>query len=255
VKTTILWFRRDLRLRDHPALHAARERADRLVPVFVLDDRLIHGRHASGARTQFLLDCLNDLDAALEKRDTRLVVRHGPPERELAALARETGATELHFSADVTPFARARGRRVAEALADMEVELHAHPGQYVADVPGDVRTKAGTPQTVFGHYYRAWLDDGRREVLPAPRALPPLPSGLAKGRTLRSAVSASSRRWMIPRPVASMLPAPGCARSSTGRCGSTPTTTTRSAATTRPASRPICALAASRRASSRTRCR
>ena len=181
MKTAILWFRRDLRVHDHPALHAAGERADRLVPVFVLDDRLIHGRHASGARTQFLLDCLNDLDAALRERDTRLVVRHGPPERELAALVRETGATELHFSGDVSPFARARGRAVAEALVDGGVELHAHPGQYVADAPGEVRTKAGKPQTVFSPYHRAWLDDGRRDVLPAPRKLPPLPSGLAKG--------------------------------------------------------------------------
>jgi deoxyribodipyrimidine photo-lyase len=63
--TAILWLRRDLRLHDHPALHAARAGADRLVPVFVLDDRLLHGRHASGPRTQFLLECLSDLDAAL----------------------------------------------------------------------------------------------------------------------------------------------------------------------------------------------
>ena len=181
MKTAILWFRRDLRVHDHPALQAARGRADRLVAVFVVDDRLIHGRHASGARTQFLLECLSDLDAALQQRDTRLVVRHGPPERELETLVRETGATELHFSADVTPFARDRGRVVAEALAETGVELHAHPGQYVADAPGDVRTKAGTPQTVFGHYYRAWLEDDRRDVVPAPLELPPLPGGLAKG--------------------------------------------------------------------------
>jgi deoxyribodipyrimidine photo-lyase len=182
VKTAILWFRRDLRVHDLPALHAARERADRLVPVFVFDDRLIHGRHASGARTQFLLECLSDLDAALQKRDTRLVARHGRPDRELAMLVRETGATELHFSADVTPFARDRGRAVADALAKLDVELHAHPGQYVADAPGEVLTKAGKPQTVFSPYHRAWLDTGRREVLPAPRRLPPLPGGLAKGR-------------------------------------------------------------------------
>jgi deoxyribodipyrimidine photo-lyase len=182
VKTAILWFRRDLRVHDHPALHAARERADRLVPVFVFDDRLIHGRHSSGARTQFLLECLGDLDAALRKGDTRLVVRHGPPERELAALVRETGASELHFSADVTPFARDRGRAVADALTELDVELHAHPGQYVADAPGEVLTKAGKPQTVFSPYHRAWLDAGRRELLPAPRKLPPLPSGLPKGR-------------------------------------------------------------------------
>jgi deoxyribodipyrimidine photo-lyase len=182
VKTAILWFRRDLRVHDHPALQAAAEHADRLVPVFVLDDRLIHGRHASGARTQFLLECLRDLDRALQQRDTRLVVRHGPPERELEALVRETGATELRFSADVTPFARARGRAVANALAKLDVELHAHPGQYVSEAPGEVLTKAGKPQTVFSPYHRAWLSTGRRDVLPAPRKLPPLPSGLAKGR-------------------------------------------------------------------------
>jgi deoxyribodipyrimidine photo-lyase len=182
MKTSILWLRRDLRLHDHPALHAARADADRLVAVFVLDDRLLHGRHASGARTQFLLECLAGLDAELDRRGTRLVVRHGPPERELAALVDETGATELHFSADVTPFARGRGQAVADALSEFGVELHAHAGLYVADAPGEVRTKAGKPQTVFSPYHRAWLDDPRRDVLGAPHKLPPLPSGLAKGR-------------------------------------------------------------------------
>jgi deoxyribodipyrimidine photo-lyase len=182
VTTAILWFRRDLRIRDQPALQAAREHAERLVPAFVLDDRLLHGRHASGARTQFLLECLDDLDSALAQRGSGLVVRHGPPERELAELARATGATELHFSADVTPFARARGRAVSDALADSGVELHAHPGLYAADAPGDVRTKAGRPQTVFSPFHRAWLAAPRRDVLGAPRKLPPLPAGLVKGR-------------------------------------------------------------------------
>jgi len=180
--TALLWFRRDLRLHDHPALHAARADVDWLVPVFVFDDRLLHGRHASGPRTQFLLECLAGLDAALEQRGTRLVVRHGPPERELAALVDETGAGELHFSADVTPFARGRGRSVARALEDRDVAVHAHPGLYVADAPGEVRTKAGKPQTVFSPYHRAWLDTPRRDLLGPPRKLPPLPSGLAKGR-------------------------------------------------------------------------
>ncbi len=177
--TAILWFRRDLRIHDHPALEAARQHADSLVPVFVLDDRLLHGRHASGPRTQFLIECLTDLDAALQQRGTRLVIRRGPPERELAALVEETGATELHFSADVSPFARDRGRRVAQAV---EIDLQAHPGLYATDDPGAIHTKAGKPQTVFSPYHRAWLDDPRREVRGAPRKLPPLPSRLAKGR-------------------------------------------------------------------------
>ena len=104
--TAIVWFRRDLRVHDHPALRAALAAHDEVVTVFCLDDRLLHGRHASGSRTQFMLECLADLDSSLRERGGGLVVRHGPPERELAALAREIDASELHFTADVSPFAR-----------------------------------------------------------------------------------------------------------------------------------------------------
>jgi deoxyribodipyrimidine photo-lyase len=180
--TALLWYRRDLRVHDHPALEAACAGADRLVPVFCLDDRLLHGRHASGPRTQFMLECLRALDAALAERGNRLVIRHGPPERELAALVREASADTVHFSADVTPYARRRGRLVREALASEAVELCAHPGLYAVDVPGDIRTKQGRPQTVFSPYHRAWLATGRREPLAAPDRLPPPPSGVAKGR-------------------------------------------------------------------------
>jgi deoxyribodipyrimidine photo-lyase len=181
MRTAIVWFRRDLRVHDNPALEAARSGADRLVPVFCLDDRLLHGRHASGSRTAFMLECLADLDAALERRGSRLVIRHGSPERELSALANEVGADAAHFSADVTPYARRRGRLVREALGE-GVALHAHPGLYAASSPGEIRTRKGTPQTVFSPYHRAWCNDPRRDLAPTPRDLPPLPSNLTKGR-------------------------------------------------------------------------
>jgi deoxyribodipyrimidine photo-lyase len=56
--TAIVWYRRDLRVHDHPALRAALEADDRVVPVFCFDERLLNGRHRSGPRTQFLLECL-----------------------------------------------------------------------------------------------------------------------------------------------------------------------------------------------------
>ena len=180
--TAIVWFRRDLRVHEHPALRAALDRRERVVCVFCLDDRLLHGRHESGPRTQFLLECLHDLDSSLRDRGSGLVIRHGPPERELAELAQEVGATEVHFSADVTPFARERGERVARGLTRAGIELRAHPGLTVIDEPGEVRTQNGKPQTVFTPYYKAWLDLPRREVLGAPRGVGALPSRLAKGR-------------------------------------------------------------------------
>ena len=170
--TAIVWFRRDLRIRDHPALRAALAEAGRIVPVFCFDDALLNGRHASGPRTQFLIECLEDLDAELRSRGSGLVIRRGRPERELAALADEVGASTIHVTEDVSPFARKR---------DASVELRPHEGLNAVDVR-TIETKAGKPYTVFTPFHRTWLDAPRRDVLDAPRELPPVPSRLAKGR-------------------------------------------------------------------------
>ena len=179
--TAILWFRRDLRVHDNPALRAALDGAERLVPLFCFDDRLLHGRHASGPRTQFMLECLADLDASLRERGSGLVVRHGRPERELPALAEEVGATQVHFTADVTPFARDRGEATGRALQEAGVELCPHPGLCTVDDPGEIRTKAGGPYTVYSPFWRSWGQEPRREVVATPRKMPALPSKLAKG--------------------------------------------------------------------------
>ncbi|MHB8234263.1 MAG: cryptochrome/photolyase family protein [Solirubrobacteraceae bacterium] len=180
--TAIVWYRRDLRVHDHPALQAALAEQERVVTVFCLDDRLLHGRHASGPRTQFLLECLTDLDASLRKRGGGLVLRHGPPERELPELARQTQASALHFSTDVTPFARRRAERTRTALQEAGVSLHGHAGLNAIDQVGAPRTQAGRPYTVFTPFHRSWQRQARREVLGAPRALPALPGRIAKGR-------------------------------------------------------------------------
>ncbi|WP_203350628.1 deoxyribodipyrimidine photo-lyase, partial [Streptomyces sp. S-9] len=92
---SVVLFTADLRLRDHPPLHAALRSADETVPLFVLDP----GIHAAGFdapnRRAFLADCLRDLDASLRRRGGRLVVRSGPVEREVGAVAAACGAAEV----------------------------------------------------------------------------------------------------------------------------------------------------------------
>jgi deoxyribodipyrimidine photo-lyase len=180
--TALVWLTRDLRVHDHPALHAALGAHERVVPVFCLDDRLLGGRHASGPRTQFMLESLRDLDAALSERGGGLVLRRGPAERELPALVRETGADQVHFSADVGPFARRRIGAVERALRGAGAEPVAHPGIACVDDLDAVRTQGGRPYTVFSPFHRIWLEVPRRAVLGAPRSLPALPAGLVTGR-------------------------------------------------------------------------
>ncbi|HTU97456.1 MAG TPA: deoxyribodipyrimidine photo-lyase [Solirubrobacteraceae bacterium] len=178
--TALVWLRRDLRVHDHPALRAALDSADVVVPVFCFDDGLLHGRHASGPRTQFLLECLAELDGALRDRGSRLVVRHGPPRRELPALAAQVGADAIHLSADAGPFARRRQREVKAAL-EPDVAFRVHPGLFAVDRLDEIRTRGDDPYAVFTPFFRNWSAQPRRDVLGVPRRLPPLPAKLDPG--------------------------------------------------------------------------
>ncbi len=198
--TALVWLRRDLRLHDHPALAAALHDADHVVPVFCFDDALLHGRHASGPRTQFLLECLRELDAGLRERGSRLVVRHGAPAVELRELARAVGATAVHFSADVGPFARRRQREVSRALAADGVECRAHPGLFAVDGLEPIRTAAGDPYTVFTPFHRNWCGQPRRAVLPAPRAVPAPGGSLTAGRLPTLATLGLAQECSDPAP-------------------------------------------------------
>jgi deoxyribodipyrimidine photo-lyase len=167
VTVSVVWFRRDLRVADHPALTAAVERGE-AAAVFCLDDRLIHGRFASGPRTQFMLECLGELRASLEEIGTTLHLLEGRPEKQIPEFVEMIGATELYFSRDLTPFARKRGEQVRDALEGTGVEMVAHDGTDTVDVR-PIATQKGKPYTVFTPFFRNWEKVPRREVLPVPK--------------------------------------------------------------------------------------
>lgn len=169
--TEIVWYRRDLRVRDLPALHGAVHDADHVVPVFVVDPAIVRGEAASGPRAHFLAGCLRELAAALRERGGRLVVRSGDPADALVALEEETGATAVRWTADASPFAQRRDARVSAALDAAGVRTVPSPGQYVTD-PSAFRTGQGTPYTVFSPFRRVWDHADRRAVLDAPAAVP-----------------------------------------------------------------------------------
>jgi len=140
----IWWIRRDLRLGDNQALAAARERADRVLPVFVVDPHLVDGSHRTAdQRRRFLWAGLRALDADLRARDSRLTVRHGEPAQILRQLVDETGAVAVVAEGDVTPYAVRRDTAVCAVVPLVTTDgLTVHP-------PGDPRTQSGTPYAVF----------------------------------------------------------------------------------------------------------
>ena len=96
--TSIVWLRRDLRIHDHPALSAAAGEDERVLLLYVLDERMIGGRFASGPRYAFLLGCLRELDAELKARGAGLCVVAGRPEEVVPSIALEVGAQAVHWT-------------------------------------------------------------------------------------------------------------------------------------------------------------
>ena len=152
-----MWFRRDLRLQDHPALLASLDGADEVAPVFVLDPLL--WARSGQVRRAYLSASLSALDRSM---DGALVVLRGDPVEELTGLTRHLGATTVHVSADFGPYGSARDRQVEEALAAQGVEL-VRTGSPYAVAPGRVRRNDGSPYQVFTPFHRAWLDHGWRD--------------------------------------------------------------------------------------------
>jgi deoxyribodipyrimidine photo-lyase len=152
--TAVLWFRRDLRLSDHPALLDACHRFDRVVPLFVWDPALV--RPAGAARSAFLAGCVADLADSL---GGRLVVRRGRPVAAVTTVARSCRATEVLVSADFGPYGSRRDDQVAQALAADGRRLTRVGSPYAVD-PGTLLTSAGRPFQVFTPFSRAWHERG-----------------------------------------------------------------------------------------------
>src|SRR6478752_7005438 len=160
---SIMWFRRDLRLRDHPALREASS-AGPVLGLFVIDPGL--WRSAGPARRAWLAASLRSLDESI---DGRLCVRLGRPPSVVPRLAREVGAGQVHVTHDFTPYGRARDRAVAEALP--EGVQGVATGTPYAVAPGSVLNGSGLPYRVFTPFSRAWRAHGWDAPEPAPRAV------------------------------------------------------------------------------------
>ena len=180
-RTAILWFRRDLRVHDHPALVAAVAEADVVIPVFVFDEALLHGRWPSANRIWFMRESVAALSVALAERGAGLRILRGRPADVLPALARETGARSVYLTRDAAPYGRSRDREVAERLTAEGVPVHAKRGLYVHE-PDEITTADGRPFSVYGAYRRAWEARPGRGVLAAPDRIPGPGPGGSPGR-------------------------------------------------------------------------
>lgn len=166
----IVWFRRDLRIDDHPALAHAAATGEPIVPLFIFDEPLIRALPCDGAAFEFQAEALRELDGALTKLGGRLICRRGDVFDVHAHLIRELHPTAIYFNNDTDPAAQPRDHGVRELYKQHGVAVHAFP-DVTAREPGDVMTALRKPYTVFTPFANAWKKLPPPEPIDPPRAI------------------------------------------------------------------------------------
>jgi deoxyribodipyrimidine photo-lyase len=160
---TLLWLRQDLRLADNPALAAARQRGEPVIPVFIWAPEEEGEWPPGGASRWWLHHSLRALAADLHALGARLVLRRGPTEPALRALLQETGAQAVYWNRRYEPAIVKRDTQLKGALKGAGITVESFNAALLHE-PWQIQNKAGKPFQVFTPFWRHCL------TLPEPEA-------------------------------------------------------------------------------------
>lgn len=167
---SIVWLRDDLRVADNPALHAAVERGEPVVVVYLLDEQSPGSRPLGGASRWWLHGSLSELADDLAELGGSLTLRRGAAAQVIPALVAETGAGAVHWNRRYGAM-RDVDAGLKSQLRSQGVEV-ASFGAALLHEPWTITSGSGEPYRVFTPFWRACLASGEpRAPLPAPAVI------------------------------------------------------------------------------------
>ncbi len=153
---SLVWFRRDLRVFDHAALHHALSNSHSVYCVFIYDKDILDGLPRADRRVEFIHGSLAELDAELRKMGGHLIVRLGGAVEQIGALAAELGVDAVFANGDYEPQAIDRDAAVAAVLEADRRSLFTYKDQVIFE-KSEVLTLAAQTFSVFTPYKNAWI--------------------------------------------------------------------------------------------------
>ena len=165
--TTLVWFRKDLRLDDHTALsEAARDAAGGVVPFYTSEPSLLGRPDMAATRVRYVLDALLELARHIEAAGSHLALDHGEAVDTVVRAARAAKADAVYWNDEYEPQLRARDDAVEAALRAAGIRVKRFHDRLLVP-PGEVMTGSGTPYTVYSPFRRACEKLPLSEPLPA----------------------------------------------------------------------------------------
>lgn len=170
--TTLVWFRDDLRLADHPALRAALEKEGPVICLYVLDEESAGVRSLGGAARWWLHHSLEALAERLQDRGGSLVLRRGTAADVVPEVADAAGADAVFWNRRYGGAEREVDSSVKDTLRQAGIEAHSFAGSLLFE-PWTITTGQGGHYKVFTPFWKACLaEPPPRAPLPEPREVP-----------------------------------------------------------------------------------
>lgn len=171
---SLVWFRRDLRIIDNPALHhATHNNKDGSVALFVMTPQQWLEHHDAPAKVSFWLRNLQTLSDSLAKLNIPLLVKTCGTYDEVPAVvtkaAKANGCEHLCFNREYEVNETRRDDAVMTACQNSNIAVQRFHDRVIVP-PREIETGGGAFYKVFTPYKKVWNQKAfdRAEVLPAP---------------------------------------------------------------------------------------
>jgi deoxyribodipyrimidine photo-lyase len=196
MRPIVFWFRRDLRVNDNAALHAAASTGAPIVPLFVFDDELIKRLPSDGVVFDFQAEALRELKTNLGHLGGRLIILHGRVQDVHKRIIQETSPAALYFNRDYEPYATGRDAEIAKLYQSYGIEVKTFK-DHVLHEPDEVLTGDGRPYVVFTPFANAWkrLPEPSPFTTPSRLTTPDIKSGPILG------AAELKKKTLIPSPA------------------------------------------------------
>jgi deoxyribodipyrimidine photo-lyase len=155
-ETSLLWFRQDLRLSDNPALRAALDRGQPVIPVFIWSPEEEAPWQPGATSSWWLHQSLTRLNASLRQRGSRLIIRRGQALETLRELKRQASATAVYWNRRYETTVIERDRHIKADLLREGVTTESFNGSLLFE-PWTPRRREGQPYQIFSAFWKNCL--------------------------------------------------------------------------------------------------
>lgn len=150
-KVIIVWFNKDLRLKDHLALNAAVQSGYLILPLYIYDPSI---KQLGGAQKWWLHHSLNALNQGLTKLGSRLILRKGKACDVFKALSAEVDIAGIYWHTTYTSDLIHQTDTIIEFCKENQIEAKRYQGNLLLE-PHQIQTLKGGSFSVYTPFWNA----------------------------------------------------------------------------------------------------